>query len=66
MWMMGYNDAADFNLQDSFNGRKLRPLIPRPNPITSTSSQTSRNAAAGSSYLHRAHDLLAFNHHMGN
>lgn len=65
MWMMGYNEAADFNLQDSFNGtRKLRPLIPRPNPITSTSSQT-RNAAAGSSYLHRTHDLLAFNHHMG-
>ncbi|KAL8110955.1 WUSCHEL-related homeobox 1-like [Apium graveolens] len=65
MWMMGYNEAADFNLQDSFNGRKLRPLIPRPNPITSTSShQTTRNAAAGSSYLHRTHDLLAFNHHM--
>ncbi|KAK1371908.1 STENOFOLIA [Heracleum sosnowskyi] len=65
MWMMGYNEAADFNLQDSFNGRKLRPLIPRPNPINSTSSQqTSRNAAPGSSYLHRTHDLLAFNHHM--
>ncbi|WOH03266.1 hypothetical protein DCAR_0622756 [Daucus carota subsp. sativus] len=63
MWMMGYNEAADFNLQDSFNGRKLRPLIPRPNP-TSTSSQISRNAATGSSYLHRTHDLLAFNHHM--
>ncbi|MFQ6659760.1 hypothetical protein Gotur_028530 [Gossypium turneri] len=32
MWMMGYNDGgAEFNMPDSFNGRKLRPLIPRPN-----------------------------------
>ncbi|KAE8726579.1 WUSCHEL-related homeobox 1-like isoform X2 [Hibiscus syriacus] len=30
MWMMGYNDGAEFNMPASFNGRKLRPLIPRP------------------------------------
>ncbi|KAK6127636.1 hypothetical protein DH2020_038615 [Rehmannia glutinosa] len=32
MWMMGYNDAGDFNtnIQDPFTGRKLRPLMPRP------------------------------------
>ncbi|PIN23653.1 hypothetical protein CDL12_03621 [Handroanthus impetiginosus] len=31
MWMMGYSDSAEFNsnIQDSFNGRKLRPLMPR-------------------------------------
>ncbi|GLT65288.1 hypothetical protein SLA2020_377270 [Shorea laevis] len=35
MWMMGYNDAGEFNMPaDSFNGRKLRPLIPRPLPST--------------------------------
>ncbi|XP_031407401.1 WUSCHEL-related homeobox 1 isoform X3 [Punica granatum] len=30
MWMMGYNDGGDLYMADSCNGRKLRPLIPRP------------------------------------
>ncbi|KAL1554746.1 WUSCHEL-related homeobox 1-like isoform X2 [Salvia divinorum] len=54
MWMMGYSEGGDFNtLQDPFNGRKLRPLIPRP-------------ATAAASCLSRIHgaDIFALNHHL--
>ncbi|KAL0380161.1 UNVERIFIED_CONTAM: WUSCHEL-related homeobox 1 [Sesamum angustifolium] len=41
MWMMGYNDGAEFNsMQDPFSGRKLRPLMPRPAAATATTSTT--------------------------
>ncbi|XP_042001157.1 WUSCHEL-related homeobox 1-like isoform X2 [Salvia splendens] len=51
MWMMGYSDGGgDFNtIQDPFNGRKLRPLIPRP--------------ASCLSRIHGA-DFFALNHHL--
>ncbi|KAG6413725.1 hypothetical protein SASPL_126439 [Salvia splendens] len=51
--MMGYTDGGgDFNtIQDPFNGRKLRPLIPRP--------------ASCLSRIHGA-DIFALNHHLGN
>ncbi|XP_041996357.1 WUSCHEL-related homeobox 1-like [Salvia splendens] len=51
MWMMGYTDGGgDFNtIQDPFNGRKLRPLIPRP--------------ASCLSRIHGA-DIFALNHHL--
>lgn len=51
MWMMGYNEEVN-SPPDSFNGRKLRPLVPRP-------SQPNMNAS-----LHKA-DLLSFNPHLG-
>ncbi|KAJ0049294.1 hypothetical protein Pint_17034 [Pistacia integerrima] len=54
MWMMGYNDSGDLNMPDSFNGRKLRPLIPRPVSSTNNSSTISR--------IHGA-DIIALNHH---
>ncbi|XP_052182917.1 WUSCHEL-related homeobox 1 isoform X2 [Diospyros lotus] len=59
MWMMGYNDGGELNLTDSCNGRKLRPLIPR--PTTSISATTTSNAP----FLSRVHgaDLLSLNHH---
>ncbi|KAL0535545.1 hypothetical protein IC582_029879 [Cucumis melo] len=43
MWMMGYNDAQDLNFpsDNSFNSRKLRPLIPRPLSSSSSSSHTN-------------------------
>ena len=62
MWMMGYNDGGgEFNMAtDSFNGRKLRPLIPRPNstnnPCNSSPPRLSR--------LHGT-DFFSLNHHLG-
>nr|WEX29572.1 WUSCHEL-like homeobox 1 [Paeonia suffruticosa] len=56
MYMMGYNDGGDFSMPDSFNGRKLRPLIPRLTTAT----------VATTPYLNRIHgtDLFAINHHL--
>ncbi|GMJ06644.1 WUSCHEL related homeobox 1 [Hibiscus trionum] len=55
MWMMGYNDGADFNVPDSFNGRKLRPLIPR--PISSPNTSPCLGRINGS-------EFFALNHHL--
>ncbi|CAL5445269.1 unnamed protein product [Camellia sinensis] len=63
MWMMGYSDGGELNFSDSFNGRRLRPLIPRPaSSISSTTTSTTTNPPC----LSRLHgsDLLAFNHHL--
>ncbi|KAM3380437.1 WUSCHEL-related homeobox 1 [Capsicum galapagoense] len=58
MWMMGYNDGGDFNMPDSFNGRKLRPLMPRvshpPNP-TANPTNCLRS-------IH-GDNFIALNHH---
>ncbi|CAK9156151.1 unnamed protein product, partial [Ilex paraguariensis] len=56
MWMMSYNDGAEFNMTDSFNGRKLRTLIPRPSTAASPNTAT-----ANSPYLSHIHgtDVLA-------
>ncbi|CAK9156152.1 unnamed protein product [Ilex paraguariensis] len=61
MWMMSYNDGAEFNMTDSFNGRKLRTLIPRPSTAASPNTAT-----ANSPYLSHIHgtDVLALNHHL--
>ncbi|KAE8736497.1 WUSCHEL-related homeobox 1-like isoform X2 [Hibiscus syriacus] len=55
MWMMGYNDGAEFNMPDSFNVRKLRPLIPK--PISSPNNSPCLNRINGS-------DFFALNHHL--
>ncbi|OMO51409.1 hypothetical protein COLO4_37684 [Corchorus olitorius] len=56
MWTMGYNDGgADFNMPDSFNGRKLRPLMPRPIPSANNPPCLSRINGT---------DLFALNHHL--
>ncbi|KAL3529146.1 hypothetical protein ACH5RR_008468 [Cinchona calisaya] len=49
MWMMGYNDGGD-----SFTGRKLRTIVPRPAHVINPSC------------LGRIHgtDLLSFSHHL--
>ncbi|KAK9115307.1 hypothetical protein Syun_022104 [Stephania yunnanensis] len=41
MWMMGCSDGGGFNIADSLNGRRLRPLIPRPSSASSSSSSSS-------------------------
>ncbi|KAL2461747.1 WUSCHEL-related homeobox 1 [Abeliophyllum distichum] len=53
MWMMGYNDKGEFNnIQSSFNGRKLRPLLPRP------------AFAATTNLINHDTDHLLLNHHL--
>ncbi|KAE8662263.1 tubulin beta-4 chain-like [Hibiscus syriacus] len=56
MWMMGYNDGAEFNMPDPFNGsRKFRPLIPR--PISSPTTSPCIGRINGS-------EFVALNYHL--
>nr|GLL21796.1 WUSCHEL-related homeobox 1 isoform X3 [Ipomoea trifida] len=59
MWMMGYSDSGDFSMPDSFNSRRLRPLMPRP----LTSSAASPNPSCALARIH-GNDFVAFNHHL--
>ncbi|KAL5748789.1 hypothetical protein ACOSQ2_026086 [Xanthoceras sorbifolium] len=64
MWMMGYSDGGgEFNIPDSFNGRKLRPLIPRPVPSTTNNNNSSTTPTPPClSRIHGA-DFFSLNHH---
>ncbi|XP_062118011.1 WUSCHEL-related homeobox 1 isoform X2 [Humulus lupulus] len=72
MWMMGYNDAGELNLHDSFNAtaRKLRPLIPRPlQPSPNSSHQTTTTNPNNPPCLSRnsTHpDFFAQYHHLAS
>ncbi|KAL0464154.1 UNVERIFIED_CONTAM: hypothetical protein Slati_0303000 [Sesamum latifolium] len=63
MWMMGYNDGAEFNsMQDPFSGRKLRPLMPSHQPPPPPPPHTTPPCLTR---IHGSDHLLAFNHHLG-
>ncbi|XP_009356043.2 WUSCHEL-related homeobox 1 [Pyrus x bretschneideri] len=67
MWMMGYNDGGhgDFNMPDSFNGRKLRTLIPRQLPsVNNTSSTITTPPCLNRSAIHGSHDFLTQYHQL--
>lgn len=54
--MMGYNEGGDFNMTDSCNGRKLRPLMPRvPHAPTANPTNCLRNF--------HGENFIALNHH---
>lgn len=56
---MGYNDGGDLNMPDSFNGRKLRPLMPRvPHAPTATATNPSNCLRS----IH-GDNFIALNHH---
>ncbi|KAK2385674.1 WUSCHEL-related homeobox [Trifolium repens] len=56
MWMVGYNEGSDFNMSDyPFNGRKLRPLIPRPVTTTTITTSTNNNTSTTTPSLNRIH-----------
>ncbi|KAK2664509.1 hypothetical protein Ddye_003083 [Dipteronia dyeriana] len=67
MWMMGYSDGVgEFNMPaDSFNGRKLRPLIPRPLPSSTVNNNHNNSATPTPPCLTRIHatDFFSLNHH---
>lgn len=67
MWMMGYNDVGgDFNMADSFNGRKLRPIIPRVPASNSTNTATTNGSPCLSRNINNhGSDFLAQYHHLG-
>lgn len=58
MWMTEYNDKGDFNsIQSSFNGRKFRPLVPKPVFASATSPRRVN--------LINHDPELVLNHHLG-
>ncbi|KAK7251732.1 hypothetical protein RIF29_35182 [Crotalaria pallida] len=66
MWMVGYNEGGEFNMADyAFNGRKLRPLVPRPmtSPNNNTSSTTTTPCLTrihhGNDFFSQYHNLAA-------
>ncbi|KAJ4961600.1 hypothetical protein NE237_021510 [Protea cynaroides] len=62
MWMMGCNDGNGFNMSDTFNGRKLRPLMPRP---TSNPANAAATAATHPCFsLIHGSDLFPLNAHL--
>ncbi|XP_050215923.1 WUSCHEL-related homeobox 1-like isoform X2 [Mercurialis annua] len=64
MWMMGYTDGGEFNMAaDSFNGRKLRPLIPR-TPVVSNSTNNGSNSSPPTLNCLHGTDLFSLNHHL--
>ncbi|KAL3640728.1 hypothetical protein CASFOL_015696 [Castilleja foliolosa] len=64
MWMMGYNDAGEFNtIQDPFTGRKLRPLMPRPVVAAAAAAAASINHPS-LTRIHGAEHFLGLNHHL--
>ncbi|KAG9455006.1 hypothetical protein H6P81_007910 [Aristolochia fimbriata] len=69
MWMMGCSDGGGtLNTSDSFAGRKLRPLVPRPtNPTSSSTSVSTPAPTTSTSCFNRVYgnDLFALRNQIG-
>ncbi|KAF1873175.1 hypothetical protein Lal_00016312 [Lupinus albus] len=65
MWMVSYNEGSDFNLADyAFNGRKLRPLVPR--PVTSPNNTSSAITTPCLTRIHHGNDFFSQYHNMAS
>jgi len=63
MWMVGYNEGGDFGMADyALNGRKLRPLMPR--PVTSPNNTPNANSPC-LNRIHHGNDFFSQYHNMG-
>ncbi|XP_027341166.1 WUSCHEL-related homeobox 1 [Abrus precatorius] len=64
MWMVGYNEGGEFNMADyAFNGRKLRPLMPR--PVTSPNNTSTTNTPC-LSRIHHGNDFFSQYHNLAS
>lgn len=67
MWMVGYNEGGEFNMADyAFNGRKLRPLMPR--PLTSSPNNNNNNTSTPTSNVPclTRNDFFSQYHNLGD
>ena len=63
MWMVGYNEGGEFSMADyGLNGRKLRPLMPR--PVTSPNNTPNTNSPC-LSRIHHGNDFFSQYHNLG-
>ncbi|XP_068658141.1 WUSCHEL-related homeobox 1-like [Aristolochia californica] len=66
MWMMGCSDGSGLNTSDSFSGRKLRPLVPRPTNASSSSCIVPTSTTSTSCFSRvYGNDLFALRNQMG-
>ncbi|KAK7314643.1 hypothetical protein VNO77_33170 [Canavalia gladiata] len=65
--MVGYNDGGEFNMVDhSFNGRKLRPLMPRPMTSLNNASTTTTTTTPSLTRIHGNDFFSQYHyHHLG-
>ncbi|BAT72632.1 WUSCHEL-related homeobox 1-like [Vigna umbellata] len=64
MWMVGYNEAADFTMADyALNGRKLRPLMPR--PVSSPNNTPNANSPC-LTRIHHGNDFFSQYHNLAS
>ncbi|KEH35331.1 putative transcription factor Homobox-WOX family [Medicago truncatula] len=64
MWMVGYNEGGEFNMADyPFCGRKLRPLMPRPVLVPTTSPNNTSTITPSLNRIHGGNDLFSQYHH---
>ncbi|XP_057415287.1 WUSCHEL-related homeobox 1-like isoform X2 [Lotus japonicus] len=61
MWMVGYNESgAEFNMADyPFNGRKLRPLMPRPVSTSPNNTNSTTNTSPCLRTIHHGNDFFS-------
>ena len=60
---LGYNEGGEFNMADyAFNGRKLRPLMPR--PVTSPNNNSATTTPNCLSRIH-GNDFFSQYHNLG-
>ncbi|OIW10128.1 hypothetical protein TanjilG_21965 [Lupinus angustifolius] len=65
MWMVSYKEGSEFNLADyAFNGRKLRPLVPR--PVTSPNNTSSAITTPCLTRIHHGNDFFSQYHNLAS
>ncbi|KAK7358133.1 hypothetical protein VNO77_00054 [Canavalia gladiata] len=65
--MVGYNEGGEFNMPDyAFNGRKLRPLMPRPVTNSPNNSTSTANSPCFNRIHHHGNDFFSQYHNLAS